>query len=105
MAPEKSGLCAGYPSASVFRRLKSEAEVILRKVSRVRPALKIPLRPDAVPHAVHTPVPVPHYWKEQVKADLKRDVDMGILEPVSVGTPTIWCSQMVVVAKKNGQTR
>ena len=67
--------------------------------------MHIHVSPDARPQAVHTPAPIPHHWKEQVKADLDRDVAMGIIEPVPVGSPTTWCSRMVVVAKKNGQPR
>ena len=67
--------------------------------------LRINMVPDAVPHAVHRPIPVPHHWKDKVKADLDRDVQLGIIEPVPPGTPTIWCSRMVVVAKKDGSPR
>ena len=67
--------------------------------------LKVNFKPDAVPHAHHRPIPVPHHWKDQVKADLDRDVCLGIIEPVPPGTPTIWCSKMVVVAKKDGTPR
>lgn len=57
------------------------------------------------PHAVHTPIPIPHHWKRQVKADIDRDVRLGIIEPVPQGTPTTWCSRMVVAAKKDGSPR
>ena len=67
--------------------------------------LQIHFKPDAQPRAFHCPIPVPHHWKKQVKADLDRDVRLGIIEPVPPGTPTIWCSKMVVVAKKDGTPR
>ena len=57
------------------------------------------------PYAIHTPIPVPHHWKEQVKADIDRDVRLGIIEAVPQGTPTEWCSRMVVTAKKDGSPR
>ena len=67
--------------------------------------LDIHFRPEAKAKAFHCPIPVPHHWKQKVKADLDRDVRLGIIEPVPPGTPTIWCSKMVVVAKKDGTPR
>lgn len=61
--------------------------------------------PGAKPTAVHTPIPVPHHWKKRVKEELDRDVALGIIEPVPVGTPTTWCSRMVVAPKKDGSPR
>ena len=71
---------------------------------KVKP-LDIHFRPEAKPKAFHCPIPVPHHWKKQVKADLDRDVRLGIIEPVPPGTPTVWCSKMVVVTKKDGSPR
>ena len=67
--------------------------------------MSISFRPDATPSAVHCPIPVPHHWKKSVKADLDQDVALGIIEPVPQGTPTIWCSHMVVTPKKDGAPR
>ena len=69
------------------------------------PPMKIHIKPDAQPHAVHTPIPISHHWKQQVKADLDRDVAMGIIEPVPIGTPTTFCAKMLTVPKKSGQPR
>ena len=55
--------------------------------------------------AVHSPIPVPHHWKYKVKADIDRDVKLGIIEPVPQGTATTWCSRMVVAPKKDGAPR
>nr|XP_054762087.1 latent-transforming growth factor beta-binding protein 3-like [Lytechinus pictus] len=49
------------------------------------------------PIAHHTPVPVPIYWRDAVRAGLYHDVQLG--EPVT------WCHRMVVCAKKNGKPR
>ena len=68
-------------------------------------ALKITFKPDAEPQAVHCPIPVPHHWKEDVKAALDADVKLQIIEPVPQGVPTQWCSRMVVTAKKDGTPR
>ena len=69
------------------------------------PPVDIHFLPDAKPQAVHTPIPVPFHWKQQIKADLDQDVRLGVIEPVPQGTPTRWCSRMVVTAKKDGSPR
>lgn len=69
------------------------------------PPLKIDIDPNATPVAVHTPIPVPVHWKDQVKAQLDRDVKLGVIEPVPWGEPTTWCSRMVTVAKGDGSPR
>ena len=69
-----------------------------------RPA-KIHLKPDAVPHARHAPIPIPHHWKTKVKESLDRDVERGIIAPVPIGSPVTWCSPMVVVSKEDGSPR
>ena len=66
--------------------------------------LDITYKPEAVPTAVYTPIPVAHHWKERVKADLDRDVQLGIIEPVPQNTPTIWCSRMVITTAKRDDT-
>ena len=45
--------------------------------------LKISCRSDFTPSAVHTPIPIPHHWKKDVKAQLDADV--------ALGNPTTWC--------------
>ena len=40
-----------------------------------------------------------------MKAQLDRDVKLGVIEPVPWGEPTTWCSRMVTVAKENGSPR
>ena len=65
----------------------------------------IHLKTEAVPFATHVPIPTPIHWKEQIKADLDRDVKDGIIEKVPVGEPVQWCSPMVVTAKKDGRPR
>ena len=67
--------------------------------------MDINFKPKAEEHAVHTLIPVPFHWKRQVKKDLDRDVELGIIEPVPAGTPTIWCARMVVTSKKDGTPR
>ena len=66
------------------------------------PPAHIYLKNNAVPHAHHIPIPIPHHWKQQVKASLDADVAKGIISEVPIGTPSTWCSRMIVVPKKDG---
>ena len=61
------------------------------------PPLKIYIKPNVNPVAVHTPIPAPLHWENAIKADLEKDVALGVLKPVPIGTPTIWCSRAVYV--------
>ena len=56
-------------------------------------------------HAVHEPIPIPYHWKLATKKDLDRDVQLGVIEPIPQGTPTVWCSRMVVTGKSDGSPR
>ena len=58
--------------------------------------LPIPVKAGAKPVAIHTPVPVPMHWEDQVYKDLMRDVALGVIEPVPVNTPVTWCSRMII---------
>jgi len=69
------------------------------------PPLKLMIDPTAEPTSVHVPIPVPLHWRDQVKADLDRDVRLGVIEPVPIGEPVTWCHRMIVCAKKNGKPR
>jgi len=69
------------------------------------PPVKLMIDENAEPVAHHTPIPVPIYWQDEVKAGLDRDVQIGVIEPVPVGEPVTWCHRMVVCAKKNGTPR
>ena len=67
--------------------------------------LKIVFKRDHQEHRVHTPIEVPHHFKHKVKEDLDRDERLGIIEKVPQGTPTTWCTRMVVSVKKSGKPR
>ena len=69
------------------------------------PPLQLMVDSSATPVAIHTPVPVPIHWRDDIKAGLDRDVRLGVIEPVPVGEPVTWCHRMVVCAKKNGKPR
>ena len=66
---------------------------------------KIHLVDDALPFAAHTPIPIPHHWKDEVKRQLDEDVEKGILRKAPLGVPTEWCMRMVTVAKRDGTPR
>ena len=61
--------------------------------------------PEATPVTIHSPIPVPIHWRDEVKAGLDRDVSLGVIELVPVGEPVTLCHRMVVCKKKNGQPR
>ena len=69
------------------------------------PPLTIHLKESVKPVAVHTPISVPLHWRDAVKANLDRDVALGVIESVLIGTPTTWCSRTIYVAKKDGTLR
>ena len=43
------------------------------------PPVKLMIDEDAEPTAFHSPIPVPIHWQDQVKADLDRDVRLGVI--------------------------
>ena len=67
--------------------------------------MKINFKEGAVPYASHTPIPVPIFWKEQIKEGLDADVRLKIIEEVPQGTPVTWLARMVPQGKKNGGVR
>merc|ERR1711954_344359 len=69
------------------------------------PPMKIHLQPDAVPVAIHKPVPVPLHIREEVYANIEADVKRGVLRKVPPGEPTPWCAKLGITAKKDGRPR
>ena len=69
------------------------------------PPAHVHLKSSSLPRARHCPIPVPFHLKKAVKAALDEDVLRGIITPVPLGTPTEWCSTMVVMSKKDGRPR
>jgi hypothetical protein len=64
---------------------------------------EIRIRPDAKPFALHAPRRVPLPLMAQVKTELEKLQQQGIIERVD--TPTDWCAPMVVVPKRSGSLR
>ena len=69
------------------------------------PPMKIHTHPDAVPVVVHKPVPVPLHYREEVRAQLRADVQRGVLRKVGPGEPVKWCARMIIQPKKDGRPR
>ena len=69
------------------------------------PPLRLNINPLATPKPCHTPIAIPIHWQDEVKAGLDRDVRLGVLEQVPLGTPDTWCHRMVICTKKNGSLR
>lgn len=89
-----------YYSASAFNTCPHQELQVMKSEP-----LKFAFKPDYTPRAIHKPIPIPHHWKEKVKAQLDADVALGIIEPVPQGIPTQWCLRIVVVPKKDGSPR
>ena len=60
---------------------------------------------EATPSVSHKAIPVPLHWMDKVKADIDRDVQLGVIEPVPIGEAVTWCHRIFVTAKKNGDPR
>ena len=69
------------------------------------PPMHIMINSAAKPVAIQKAIPVPLHYEEQVKLDLQRDVRLGVIEKVPAGTPTTWCSRMIVCSKKDSKPR
>ena len=60
---------------------------------------------DATPVATHSPLPIPHHWRNEVKQILDNYVKTGIIKCVEVGEATDWCSRMVVLTNRDQSPR
>ena len=69
------------------------------------PPAHIHIHPNCRPYARHSPIPVPHHWKEEVKAGLDRDEKREIIAKPPIGSSVTWCSPMVIVQKHDGSPR
>ena len=64
------------------------------------PPMQIHLKKDAVPKATYKYIPVPRNLTKAAKRSLDRDTALDIIEPLPLGEEAEWCSQMLVVPKK-----
>ena len=67
--------------------------------------LQLFVDPTVKPVAIHKAAIIPIHLKARVKADLDRDVRLGILEKVDINSPVKWLSRMLVTMKKYGSPR
>ena len=67
--------------------------------------MTVTFKKDAKPHPFYSPIPIPLHWEEAVLKDLKKDIALGIIEPVRSTTPTTWCGRAVYLLKKDGTPR
>ena len=67
--------------------------------------LQLFVDPNVKPVAIHKAAIIPIPLKARVRADLDRDVRLGILEKVDVNSPVKWLSRMIVTMKKDGSPR
>uniref|UniRef100_A0AAV2L3T1 C2H2-type domain-containing protein n=1 Tax=Knipowitschia caucasica TaxID=637954 RepID=A0AAV2L3T1_KNICA len=104
----------GYQGESKCNRDTAVEMGLVKRVQQVKAAavhqgtmktdpVKIHLRDDAVPHAVHTARRVPLPLLSKVQAELQRMEEHGVI--VKVTQPTEWCAPMVPVLKPSGAFR
>ena len=67
--------------------------------------LQLFVDPKVKPVAIKKAAVIPIHLEEAVKADLDRDVCLGILMKVDVNSPVKWLSHMIVTLKKDGTPR
>jgi hypothetical protein len=67
--------------------------------------LPIPTKVGAKPTVINNHFPVPRHWEDQVERDLKRNVALGVIEPVPLNIPVTWCARKIVVPKHSGEPR
>lgn len=67
--------------------------------------LRLFVDPAVKPVAINKAAIIPIHLKARVKADLDRDVRLGILEKVDINSPVKWLSRMLVTMKKDGSPR
>ena len=54
------------------------------------PPMKIHIKDGVDAVAIHKPSSIPHHWRDDIKKDLDRDCDLGIIEKIPAGIPTKW---------------
>ena len=103
-AIEALGLVARTGAVSTqSQQLLSEFSALFKGLGKLNHPYTIKLRPDAVPfsQAVVRRVAIP--LLQQVKRELERMEELGVIARVE--QPTDWCAGLVVVPKPNGKVR
>ena len=84
--------------SSAFTNCKNQNLIIMF----TEQPLQLFVDPIIKPVAIHKTAVIPIHLKVQVKADLDRDVRLGIFEKVDLNSPVQWLSRMIVTLKKDG---
>ena len=56
------------------------------------PPVKLLIEEDSEPKAITKASPIPINWLPTIKAELDKDVRLGVIAPVPENTPVTWCS-------------
>ena len=64
---------------------------------------RIEMKDGVKPYAINVPRPIPIHQQQQVKEELEKMKDLGVIQE-AIG-PTEWCSPMVIAMKGNGKIR
>ena len=67
--------------------------------------LELFVDPNIKPVAIHKAPVIPVHLKAAVRADLDRDVRLGILEKIYINLPIKWLLRMIVTLTKDGSPR
>jgi len=67
--------------------------------------ISVELTKDAVPYHCGKPIRIPHAHLETLKKEVKRLVDIGVLEEVDGSRAGPWCAPSFIVPKKDGRVR
>ncbi|XP_076068309.1 uncharacterized protein LOC143040770 isoform X3 [Oratosquilla oratoria] len=91
--------------------LKEFKDVLVAKALQSTPLkpmvgspMRIHLKDNAVPFAIHTPRQIPLAFRDHVKDELESMVSQGIIRPAG-DEPSEWCHPLIAVAKPNGGVR
>lgn len=76
---------------------------LLREIGEFKGCVNVKLKEGSVPFAQSVPRPVPIPLYDKLEKEIKRLVELDIIEPVSEATE--WVAPIVVVPKQNGEVR
>jgi len=76
---------------------------LFRGLGTLPETFTIQVKKDARPYCISVPRRIPVGLRDQVKNELKRMEDLGVISPVEKNTR--WCAGIVVAPKKNGKVR
>ena len=83
--------------------IKQQFPKLFTGLGKLQGDYHIYLKPGAKPYALSTPRRVAIPLLPQVKKELTRMEQLGVIEKIE--EPTEWCAGLVVVPKQNGKVR